>query len=81
VLEVSVTLLAEKIVEDFNDLALEERIAVTNRLLATLHGHTPQNEIDWHSEVCDRISQIDNRQVKLLDGKTVIAEMRSRIQK
>ncbi|MBL8029541.1 MAG: hypothetical protein JNL74_24210 [Fibrobacteres bacterium] len=75
------TLLAEKIVEDFNDLALEERIAVTNKLLATLHGHTTQNEVDWNSEIDNRISQIDKGQVKLLDGNKVISEMRSRIQK
>ena len=72
------TLISEKILEEISDLTVEERMDIADRILRTLHPVDAGVDAAWASEIARRVGEYERGEVELLDGPTVLKELRSR---
>lgn len=64
-----------KILNDAMQLSIEERVMLANVLYESAEQIDPDVEAAWSNEIAGRLRQIDQGEVELLDGETVMKEM------
>lgn len=67
----------ESILIEALQLPLQERAALTTRLLASLDEHVDEGvDAAWDAEIAQRLKDIDEGKVQMVPGEQVMAELR-----
>ncbi|MEM8739664.1 MAG: addiction module protein [Planctomycetota bacterium] len=66
---------SQKILAEALKLPVEDRVLIANQLYESAERIDPEMEQAWSAEIADRLREIDEGKVELLDGDTVMREM------
>jgi putative addiction module component (TIGR02574 family) len=70
---------SQALLEEVESLPLDERLAVVDHLLRSLHGASPANDRKWLAEANKRLRDIKSGRVKAMAGTNVLAEAGRRL--